>query len=129
MAMPFTEPHLRFEPYGDTEQGLWHLVVLPGMPSLVTSNRPDGSYETKDLFVRYPTDPKKWKFSHRADDIIVLVNGLKADPHLLEEAVEKNHDVDTAMAFGVGRLPRSDRGAVGQRSRAAQRRAGGSHCS
>lgn len=102
-ATPFAEPYLRFEPYGDMEQGLWQLVVLPGMPTLVISNRPDGSYETKDLFVRHPTDPKKWKFSHRADDIIVLVNGLKADPHLLEEAVEKNHEVDTAMAFGTGR--------------------------
>jgi acyl-CoA synthetase (AMP-forming)/AMP-acid ligase II len=102
-ALPFAEPHLKFEPYGDKEQGLWHLVVLPEMPTLVTSNRPDGSYETKDLFMRHPTDPKKWKFSHRADDIIVLVNGLKADPHLLEEAVEKNRYVNTAMAFGAGR--------------------------
>lgn len=102
-ATPFAEPHLRFEPYGDKNQGLWHLVVLPGMPTLVNSNRPDGSYETKDLFVRHPTDPKKWKFSHRADDVIVLVNGLKADPHLLEEAVENNPEVETAMAFGTGR--------------------------
>lgn len=103
MARPWVEPYLRFEPYGDEEQGLWHLVVLPGLPTLVTSNRPDGSYATQDLFVRHPKDPKKWKFSHRADDMIVLVNGLKADPHLLEEAVETNPDVDTAMAFGTGR--------------------------
>lgn len=102
-AMPMAEPHLKFEPYGDDDQGLWHLVVLPGMPTLVVSNRPDGSYATQDLFVRHPTDPRKWKFSHRADDIIVLVNGLKADPHLLEEAVGKNRYVDTAMAFGAGR--------------------------
>lgn len=102
-AMPFAEPHLKFEPYGEDDQGLWHLIVLPGMPTLVASNRPDGSYATQDLFIRHPTDPKKWKFSHRADDIIVLVNGLKADPHLLEEAVEKNRYVDTAMAFGAGR--------------------------
>lgn len=102
-AMPMAEPHLKFEPYGEEDLGLWHLIVLPGMPTLVASNRPDGSYATQDLFVRHPTDPKKWKFSHRADDIIVLVNGLKADPHLLEEAVGKNHSVDTAMAFGAGR--------------------------
>lgn len=102
-AFPPAEPYLRFEPYGDEDLGLWHLVVLPGLPTLVMSNRPDGSYETHDLFVRHPTDPKKWKFSHRADDIIVLVNGLKADPRLLEEAVEKNRYVDTSMAFGAGR--------------------------
>lgn len=102
-AMPIAEPYLKFEPYGEDDQGLWHLIVLPGMPTLVVSNRPDGSYASQDLFVRHPTDPKKWKFSHRADDIIVLVNGLKADPHLLEEAVEKNRYVDTAMAFGAGR--------------------------
>ncbi|KAK7723951.1 putative NRPS-like protein biosynthetic cluster [Diaporthe eres] len=102
-AMPVAEPYLKFEPYGEDDQGLWHLIVLPGMPTLVTSNRPDGSYASQDLFVRHPTDPKKWKFSHRADDMIVLVNGLKADPHLLEEAVEKNRYVNTAMAFGAGR--------------------------
>lgn len=102
-ATPIAEPYLRFDPYGDEDQGLWHLIVLPGMPTLVASNRPDGSYATQDLFVRHPTDPKKWKFSRRADDIIVLVNGLKADPHLLEESVAKNHNVDTAMAFGAGR--------------------------
>lgn len=102
-AMPLAEPHLKFEPFGEDDQGLWHLIVLPSMPTLVASNRPDGSYATQDLFVRHPTDPKKWKFSHRADDIIVLVNGLKADPHLLEEALEKNRYVDTAMAFGAGR--------------------------
>lgn len=33
----------------------------------------------------------------------MLVNGLKADPHLLEEAVEKNRYVVAAMAFGAGR--------------------------
>lgn len=103
MPMPLAEPYLKFEPYGEEDQGLWHLTVLPGMPTLVMSNRPDGSYATQDLFVRHPTDPRKWKFSHRADDIIVLVNGLKADPHLLEEAMEKNRYVDTAMAFGAGR--------------------------
>lgn len=102
-VMPQAEPHLKFEPYGDEDQGLWQLIVLPGMPSLVMSNRPDGSYATQDVFVRHPTDPEKWKFSSRADDIIVLVNGLKADPHLLEEAVTKNPNVDTAMAFGSGR--------------------------
>lgn len=101
-AMPVAEPYLKFEPYEDEDQGLWHLVVLPGMPTLTMSNRPDGSYATQDLFVRHPTDPKKWKFSHRADDIIVLVNGLKADPHLLEEAMEKSRYVNTAMAFGAG---------------------------
>ncbi|KAJ0125235.1 thioester reductase domain-containing protein [Diaporthe amygdali] len=103
MPMPAAEPYLKFEPYGDEDQGLSHLVVLPGLPTLVMSNRPDGSYATQDLFVRHPTDPRKWKFASRADDIIVLVNGLKADPHLLEEAVAKNRNVDTTMAFGAGR--------------------------
>ncbi|KAL1876979.1 putative NRPS-like protein biosynthetic cluster [Diaporthe australafricana] len=102
-VMPQAEPYLKFEPYGDEDQGLWHLIVLSEFPTLVMSNRPDGSYATQDLFVRHPTDPEKWKFASRADDIIVLVNGLKADPHLLEEAVTKNPNVDTAMAFGSGR--------------------------
>jgi acyl-coenzyme A synthetase/AMP-(fatty) acid ligase len=72
--LPFTAPYLKFEP---VEDGLYHLVILAGLQSKVLSDRPDGSYGTRDLFHPHPTDRSKWKFAARYDDIIVLLNGEK----------------------------------------------------
>ncbi|EKG11278.1 AMP-dependent synthetase/ligase [Macrophomina phaseolina MS6] len=98
--LPHTEPYLHFEPVAEN---LCHLVVLPGLKAKALSNRPDGSYATKDLFLRHPTNPRKWKFVARQDDIIVLVNGEKADPIPLEEAVGRHPNVRTAVVFGAQR--------------------------
>lgn len=35
------------------------------------SNRPDGSYATKDLFLRHPHIPNAFRFIGRADDTLV----------------------------------------------------------
>lgn len=101
--LPHAAPFLRFEPEGNGDQNLYHLFVLPGLKQKVFSDQPDGSYATKDLFQRHPKDPNLWKFVARKDDIIVLVNGEKADPIPLEEAVMTNHNVKVAVAFGAGR--------------------------
>jgi long-subunit acyl-CoA synthetase (AMP-forming) len=97
VPMEHTEKFLRFEHIGG---GLHHLICLPGLKQLVMSDRPDGSYGTKDLFVKHPSDMNKWKFVARHDDIIVMVNGEKADPHPLEEAMCANPNVQTAVTFG-----------------------------
>ncbi|KAK7614076.1 hypothetical protein JOL62DRAFT_356142 [Phyllosticta paracitricarpa] len=96
--LPSAKPFLKFEPVGDD---IYHLIVLPGLPTKVLSEREDGSYPTKDLFQRHPTDPSKWKFVARQDDIIVLVNGEKADPIPLEDAVRKHPNVKAAVVFGA----------------------------
>ncbi|KAK8247466.1 hypothetical protein HDK90DRAFT_43216 [Phyllosticta capitalensis] len=96
--LPSAKPFLRFEPVGDD---IYHLIVLPGLPTKVLSEREDGSYPTKDLFQKHPTDPQKWKFVARQDDIIVLVNGEKADPIPLEDAVKKHSNVRAAVVFGA----------------------------
>lgn len=101
--LPHAAPYLKFEPEGDDTQNLYHLVVLPGLKQKVLSDRPDGSYGTKDLFKRHPTQPHLWKFVARKDDIIVMLNGEKADPIPLEEAVTANPNVRVAVAFGAGR--------------------------
>ncbi|KAI1322759.1 male sterility protein-domain-containing protein [Xylariaceae sp. FL0255] len=97
------EPFMRFEPVDDSDRNLHHLVILPGLPTKMLSNRSDGSYATNDLFERHPTYQGKWKFAGRADDIIVLINGEKADPAPLEEALSLNTHVHAAVAFGAGR--------------------------
>ncbi|KAK7730825.1 putative NRPS-like protein biosynthetic cluster [Botryosphaeria dothidea] len=98
--LPDAAPFLSFEPVAES---LFHLVVLPGLKAKVFSDRPDGAYATKDLFQRHPTDPRKWKFVARQDDLIVLVNGEKADPIPLEEAVGRNANVRAAVVFGAQR--------------------------
>ena len=68
--------YLVMEPYED--EG-YELVIQKGYPSLFVFNRQDG-YGTKDLYVRHPDDPRKWKYLKRKDDIIVHSIGLKTDP-------------------------------------------------
>lgn len=99
--LPHAESFMRFEPLEDREN-LCQLVILPGLPTKMLSNRKDGSYSTNDLFERHPSNPGKWKFAGRADDIIVLVNGEKADPTPLEQALSANVNVHTAVVFGSG---------------------------
>ncbi|UPX13017.1 uncharacterized protein EKO05_0003546 [Ascochyta rabiei] len=93
-------PFLKFEPVG--EDG-FHLVVMPGLSAKVYSNREDGSYATKDVFRPHPSEPGLWRFVARQDDIIVLMNGEKADPTPLEEAVSRNPHVRAAVVFGAER--------------------------
>lgn len=78
------KPFLRWEIQGGD---IYELVVLDGWKSLVASNRPDGAYATKDLFMRHPTISDAWKYFARLDDTIVLLNGEKATPTETEQAV------------------------------------------
>lgn len=99
--LPHAKPFLQFDPVGD--DGLYHLTVLPGLKAKAYSSSSDGSYATKDLFYRHPEDPNKWKFATRQDDIIVLINGEKADPIPIEDSVAHNPHVSVAVAFGAER--------------------------
>lgn len=100
VPLPHAEPFMEFEHEGG---GVYHLVVKSGLESKFFATRPDGSYDTKDLFRPHPTDPKKWKYVSRKDDTIVLVNGEKANPVPLEEAVKQHPDVQMAVGFGTQR--------------------------
>ncbi|OTA57463.1 NAD(P)-binding protein [Hypoxylon sp. EC38] len=99
VPMKHAEPYLKFE---QVDENLYHLIVLPGLKTKSLTNRSDGSYGTNDLFHKHPTDPRKWKFAARHDDIIVMLNGEKADPIPLEHAVGANEYVQVAIVFGAG---------------------------
>jgi acyl-coenzyme A synthetase/AMP-(fatty) acid ligase len=99
-AMPDVRPYLRWEPQSDN---IFELVVLDGLKSKVASNRPDGSYATKDLFIPHPTRPHAWKYYARLDDTITLVNGEKAVPNLFEHDIRTNPNVSEAIIFGAGK--------------------------
>lgn len=90
---------------------MYHLVILPGFPGLQISDRPDGSYGSKDIFRPHPDNlpgndtrarKAKWKFVARQGDIIVLVNGENADATPIEQSVMLSPYVQMAIAFGAG---------------------------
>ncbi|KAL6230802.1 hypothetical protein BDW75DRAFT_234132 [Aspergillus navahoensis] len=82
--------------------GIYESVVLDGWPSKVMSNRPDGAYATKDLFLKHP-DIEAYKYYSRLDDTITLVNGEKVIPLDLEGRVRQLSVVADALAFGIGK--------------------------
>jgi len=91
--------YLQFE---ERSPGIFELICLDGWPSKVMSNRPDGSYATKDLFSKHPTI-EAYKYYARLDDTIVLVNGEKVNPLDMEGIVRQNDAVSEAVVFGAGR--------------------------
>ncbi|EXJ67997.1 uncharacterized protein A1O5_08612 [Cladophialophora psammophila CBS 110553] len=94
------KPYLRMDPKGGS---LYELCVLDGWPSKVATNRDDGSYATKDLFEPHPSIPGAWKYCGRLDDTLVLVNGEKAIPIAMEQALRQNKLVREAVMFGAGK--------------------------
>ncbi|KAL2870950.1 putative NRPS-like enzyme [Aspergillus lucknowensis] len=90
---------LRFE---ERFPGVYESVVLDGWPSKVMSNRPDGAYATKDLFLKHP-EIEAYKYYSRLDDTITLVNGEKVIPLDLEGRVRQLSVVADAIAFGAGK--------------------------
>ncbi|RAL17287.1 putative NRPS-like enzyme [Aspergillus homomorphus CBS 101889] len=93
------QKYLQFE---ERFPGVFELICLDGWPSKVTSNRPDGSYATKDLFVKHPT-MTAYKYYARLDDTLVLVNGEKVNPLDLEGRVRQSSAVSEAVVFGAGK--------------------------
>lgn len=93
-------PFIRWEAQGGN---LHELVVLHGWPSKVATNRPDGSYALKDLFEPHPSIHGAWKYCGRLDDTIVLMNGEKAIPIAMEQAVRQHELVKDNVVFGTGK--------------------------
>ena len=94
------QPYVRWEGRG---ANLFELVILAGWPSKVATNRPDGAYATKDLFEPHLNISGAWKYSGRLDDTIVLMNGEKAIPIAMEQAVRQNILAREAVIFGSGK--------------------------
>lgn len=88
--------------FEERSPGIYELIVLDGWPSKVLSNRPDGSYATKDLFLKHPT-MEAYKYYARLDDTIVLVNGEKVNPLDMEGRVRQHDAVSEAVVFGAGK--------------------------
>lgn len=97
---PTLLPYIRWE---QQMPGIYELCVLEGWPSKVASNRPDGAYATKDLFEKHPTKENAWRYYARLDDTLVLENGEKANPLVIEGVARNHSNVGEAVAFGSNR--------------------------
>jgi thioester reductase-like protein len=93
-------PYLRWQQHGDA----FEVVITDGWKSKVTSNQPDGSYATRDLFVPHPTKSDRFKYVGRLDDWLVLVNGEKLNPVQFEHTVQSDERVAEAVVFGAGQV-------------------------
>ncbi|PCH34315.1 L-aminoadipate-semialdehyde dehydrogenase [Wolfiporia cocos MD-104 SS10] len=88
----------------DRGEGTYESIVKDGWPAKTQSNRPDGSYATKDLFVRHEEHPNWYKYIGRLDDTLVQVLGEKTNPVPIELAIRGNSPyVEEAIVFGEGR--------------------------
>lgn len=97
---PNLKPFIRWDQQGG---GVYELVILDGWPSKVATNRPDGSYATKDLFQKHATKEDRWKYFGRLDDTLVLINGEKANPIPIEHTIRENQYISEAVVFGAGK--------------------------
>jgi thioester reductase-like protein len=93
-------PYLRWTKHGDA----YECVIADGWKSKVVSNQPDGSYATRDLFVRHPTKTDRFKYVGRLDDWLALVNGEKINPVQFEQTVLTDPRVAEAVVFGAGQV-------------------------
>jgi hypothetical protein len=68
---------------GDT----FEVVVKDGWPAKIVSNRADGAYCTKDLFLRHPEHKSWFKYIGRLDDTLTQTLGEKTNPVPIELAI------------------------------------------
>lgn len=61
-------------------------------------------YFTSDLYIKHPVKPDLWKYSGRADDIIVLTNGEKINPIEMENLIGANPHVRSVLVVGQARF-------------------------
>ncbi|KAJ7918788.1 L-aminoadipate-semialdehyde dehydrogenase [Mycena leptocephala] len=100
-AKGFILNYLVMEPRGDNT---FEAVVKDGYPPKIETNRPDGSYATKDLFLRHPEHDNWYKYIGRLDDTLVQTLGEKTNPVPIELAIRGNSPyVAEAIVFGAGK--------------------------
>ncbi|KAF8441638.1 L-aminoadipate-semialdehyde dehydrogenase [Boletus edulis BED1] len=92
--------YMRFVP---CDSDTYELYILDGWYTKVMSNQPDGSYATKDLFIKHPTIPDAYKYIGRVDDTLIMVNGEKTNPVPIELTLRSSPHIVDAIVFGARR--------------------------
>ncbi|KAL0568452.1 hypothetical protein V5O48_013531 [Marasmius crinis-equi] len=98
---PLSKQFINFEPQGNNT---FEVVVLDGYPPKIQSNRPDGSFATKDLFLRHAEHENWYRYMGRLDDTLVHILGEKTNPVPMELCIRGNSPyVAEAIVFGAGK--------------------------
>ncbi|KAL3459291.1 hypothetical protein BJX64DRAFT_206484 [Aspergillus heterothallicus] len=95
-------PYIWMKPLGND---LYECVYLSGHPALTTSNsdKPPGSYHSRDVFAPHPSIENRWKYISRLDDRITLMNGEKVLPLPIEGSIKQSPFIEEAVVVGVDR--------------------------
>ena len=73
---------------------------------VVFSTSPDyQDYSINDLYLEHPTKPGLWKYRGRADDILTLTNGEKANLIAMEDLIGTHPAVRSVLLFGQACFP------------------------
>ncbi|KAL0936953.1 nrps-like enzyme [Colletotrichum truncatum] len=97
--LPVAKPYVVMD---EISPGIFECVCLDGYPAKSTSNcnDPPGSFRTRDLFRRHPTEPDWWRYVSRLDDRFTLINGEKVLPIPIEGRIRQEQIVKEAIVFG-----------------------------
>ncbi|WWC93869.1 hypothetical protein V866_000705 [Kwoniella sp. B9012] len=90
---------LVFEPVDESREK-YEMIVTDRWTSKTKSNRADGSYATGDLYQPHPSKKNVWKYVGRGDDVIVLSNGEKASPEIIESALRQSAHLSDVLVVG-----------------------------
>ncbi|KAL9053698.1 MAG: hypothetical protein Q9206_003833 [Seirophora lacunosa] len=60
-------------------------------------------FHTKDLFIKHPTKADLWAYAGRADDIVTFSHGIDVHAAKLEEIIESDPRIRSALVGGEGR--------------------------
>jgi thioester reductase-like protein len=94
-----------FETNDESEPNVKHLYIRGDCPTLATnvSNRPDGGYDTNDLFKEHPDYPGYYVYLGRRDDTLIMENGEKTNPVPMEATLRQSPVVKQAAVLGQRR--------------------------
>ncbi|KAI8886999.1 acetyl-CoA synthetase-like protein [Backusella circina FSU 941] len=99
------EPYLQFEIVDPEQPEIKHLYARGDAPFLANyiANRPDGGFDTNDLFTEDPENPGHYIYYGRKDDILVMENGEKTNPVPMESTIRQFPVIDQVAVIGHGR--------------------------
>ncbi|GAA5814848.1 hypothetical protein MFLAVUS_008351 [Mucor flavus] len=87
------------------DEDRYQLIVKAGSFYLATdvSNRENGDYATKDLFIKSKIKDNGYIYVGRADDTLIMSSGEKTDPLPIEHSIRTNPIVSQCTVIGEGR--------------------------
>ena len=95
--------------FDEVAPGQYELVIekdprLDLLQGVFTTYPHLNEFRTKDTWSKHPTKENHWFYEGRTDDIIVFDNGEKLNPLTMEQIVETNDSVSSALVAGTGRF-------------------------